>query len=637
MSFLVRQIALKSDGSEIVRAATVEGAELTIGRDSSCGIHLHDLAVDPRHAVVRRLGDERLTIESIGEQPFELNGRSATRGEIELSAGAELGFGGHRIQVSRDSETGFPDFAVRRVEAVSESAGEHDLGSVYTLKGLLPGKRMSAWTFAILVLVAFLAFPVWSYLTYQPLALHKDARRPAGWHADMAWSSGHLSDAHAKLGGDCQACHVDAFVAVRDNACMTCHTDDAHQHIADRPGQTAVERLTLARGTPTGFAGLQRSVALLFNRPPGRCVECHTEHTGAGAMPATRQKFCTDCHAGMKTRLPDTTIGDAADFGTNHPEFRPAIVVDPAPEQPVLRRVAWTPALRENDGLKFTHKDHLSKTNGVAQMVLRRPRVYRGEGSLDCKDCHKLDSTGVRYEPVAMEKACQTCHSLTFDQVDGTFRTLPHGKPAQVVADLRAFYREGGPPRPANLSGLARRKPGDAAMQASAADYARAVRFYPTRSEQAIAAVFSKGGMCYDCHVVTRTGATATGGFAVENVAQNGRYYHSGWFSHKDHTRSDCVACHTKAPTSNDATDLLVPGMDGPGGCRTCHVGESGTHLTSVKVRDPVASCCAMCHAFHMDYGQPWEPASRRKRKAHIAEADRTPRRPGLPSQMALR
>ena len=50
MSFVVRQIALKSSGEEIVRRSVVEAAELVIGRDASSGIHLPDLAVDPRHA-----------------------------------------------------------------------------------------------------------------------------------------------------------------------------------------------------------------------------------------------------------------------------------------------------------------------------------------------------------------------------------------------------------------------------------------------------------------------------------------------------------------------------------------------------------------------------------------------------------
>lgn len=625
MTFLVRQIALKSSGEEIIRPTVVEGDELVIGRDGSCAVHLPDLAVDPRHARVRLIDAQTLLVESIGTQPFDADGRSTTRSEITLSTGAELGFGGHRIAVARDGESGLPSLTVRRVEAVSESAEDIDLGSAYTLKGLLPGKRMSAWAFALLMLAAFLAVPIWSWATYQPLALHKDARRPVGIHGDTAWSSGHLSLAHKNLNNDCQACHVQPFVAVRDNACLTCHTQDAHQHIPD------AARLLRARGEPNGFAGFQRAVATAFNRPAGRCVDCHTEHEGAGAMPATRQQFCTDCHDGMKGRLPDSKIPDAADFGTAHPQFRPMLVAGFAGDKPMLARATWSEGLKENDGLKFTHAQHLSKVNGIAQMVRRRPGQFAANDALGCQDCHKAEAGGARFRPVEMEQACQSCHSLTFDQVGGTFRTLRHGEPDQVVADLLAFYRGGTPPRPASLSGMARRIPGDAAQRATAADYARAVHFYPVRGEQAVAQVFSKGGMCYDCHVIDRGGPAATGGFTVQNVAQNGRYYDKGWFDHSDHRKTECATCHVKASRSNDATDLLVPGLDGPGGCRSCHVGESGTHLASIKVKDPVESGCAMCHSYHMGSGAPWKPAD--KRKAHqlqTAVADR----PRLPAAL---
>lgn len=619
MSFLVRQISFKASGEEIVRPSRIDGDELVIGRDKDCGIHLPDLAVDPRHARVRRIDDGTLLVESVGEQPFTFNGRSVGRVEFQFAAGAELMFGGHRLTVGKDADSGLPTVSIVRVEALSESAEDIDANKAYTLAGLLPGKRMSAWGFAVLVLLAFLVGPIWSYATYKPLSLQEKARRPDGIHADTAWSSGHLSLAHKSLNNDCQACHVDAFVAVRDNACLTCHTDDAHQHIKDG------NRLLAARGAPTGFAAFQRAVATAFNRPAGRCVDCHTEHEGAGAMPATQQKFCTECHDGLKSRLPDTKIADAADFGTAHPQFRPMIIVDPSGDKPVFQRATWSPTLRENDGLKFTHAQHLSKTNGVAQMVARRASEYRGAQALDCKDCHEVDATGVRYKPVEMEKSCQTCHSLSFDQVDGTFRTLRHGEPAMVVADLRAFYRGTAPSRPATLSGMARRRPGDAAMQSTAADYARAVRFYPTRAEQAIAAVFSKGGMCYDCHTVTPGGPAATGGFTVQKVAQNNRYYNTGWFSHKDHSKSDCAECHVKSKTSNDATDLLVPGLDGPGGCRTCHVGEAGTKLAAYNPKDPVESGCAMCHSYHMDGGAPWTP---KKPKVNTADAADRPRFP---------
>lgn len=618
MTFLVRQIALKSNGEEIVRPSTVDGAELVVGRDASSGIHLPDLAVDPRHARITQIDADTLLIESIGDQPFNVDGRSTNYGELKLSTGAELGFGGHRITMARDTTTGNPVLTVRRIEAVSDSAGEIDLANAYTLKGLLPGKRVSAWTFALLVLAAFLVIPIWSWATYQPLALHKEARRPAGIHGDTAWSSGQLSLAHKALNNDCQACHVQPFVAVRDNVCLTCHQQDAHQHVPD------ASRLLRARGEPAGFAGFQRAVATAFNRPAGRCVDCHTEHEGAGAMPVTRQQFCTDCHDGLKGRLPDTKIADAADFGTAHPQFRPAIIAGFEGGKALIRRTPWRAGLKEEDGLKFTHAQHLSKTNGIAQMVRRRPGQFAATDGLGCQDCHKVEADGARFRPVEMEQACQSCHSLTFDQVGGTFRTLRHGQPEQVVADLRAAFRGGAPTRPASLYGMARRVPGDAATRASAADYARAVHFFPARGDEAVSQVFSKDGMCYDCHVIGRNGTAATGGYSVAKVAQVDRYYRAGWFDHRDHRKTDCAACHVAATRSNDARDLLVPGLDGQGGCRSCHVGESGAHLAATKVKDPVESGCAMCHSYHMDSGAPWKPAGKRKADAmRTAVADR--------------
>lgn len=623
MSFVVRQIALKSSGEEIVRRSVVEEPVLVIGRDGASGIHLPDLAVDPRHARISAIDADTLLVESIGDQPFTVNGRSTTSSELDIATGAELAFGGHRITLAREADSGLPAFTVRRVEAVSESAEAIDIGSAYTLQKLLPGKRMSAWGFAALVLLAFLAVPIWSWATYQPLALHKDARRPAGIHGDTAWSSGNLSLAHKNLNNDCQACHVKPFVAVRDNACMTCHTQDAHQHIADGA------RLLKARGEPTGFAAFQRAVATAFNRPAGRCVDCHTEHEGAGAMPATQQQFCTTCHDGLKTRLPDTKIADAADFGTAHPQFRPMLVAGIGGDgKPLFQRAVWQDGMKENTGLKFTHAQHLSKTNGIAQMVRRRPGQFAAGDALSCKDCHQTDSGGARFKPVEMEKACQSCHSLTFDEIGGTFRTLRHGQPEQVVADLRAAFRGGMPPRPASLSGMARRIPGAAAQQSTAADYARAVHFYPMQADEAVAQVFSKGGMCYDCHTVTRGGSAATGGFTVQKAAQNGRYYSKGWFDHKDHRKSECVTCHVKATTSNDADAVLVPGIDGAGGCRSCHVGEGGAKLASAHVKEPVASGCAMCHEYHMDNGAPWKPADKRKGPALLTAAWDRPRHP---------
>ena len=597
MTFLIRRIALKANGEEIVRDNRVEGEAITIGRDSGCDIHLPDLAVDPDHARVTASGRDELMITSIGDQPFGINGRSATRGAIDPDRGAELTFGGHRITVSRDAETGDAIFSIRRVEAISDAVEEKDVSSVFTLKGLLPGKRLGAWTFAILILVACLAWPVYSWATFNGVE-----ERPAGFHGDELWMSGQLSEAHANLEDDCQACHVEAFVAVRDEACMDCHQDDAHAHITGLAANDERGRLVAARGEPTGFAAFQRAVAEKFNRPAGRCVECHIEHTGAGDMPDTPQKFCTDCHDGMSARLTDTKLPDASDFGTGHPAFRPALLATTG-DQPRFRRTTLDGDARENNGLKFTHAQHMSKTNGIAQMVRRRGNEYDGRDGLDCNDCHTLDSSGTRYAPVVMEQSCQTCHSLGLELVDGTTRTLRHGEPEQVAADLRAYFRSGRPPAPSNLSTLSRRQPGDANRAATARDYARAVNFRGGGETRAVNAVFSRGGACYDCHVITRDGPRVTNGFSVADVAWNPRYFRKGWFTHDAHTKYQCVDCHVDALVSNDATEVLVPGLDGDGGCRDCHVGGTGDTLNPVN--HPIESDCAMCHDYHAGEGAP--------------------------------
>src|SRR3546814_13769166 len=86
--------------------------------------------------------------------------------------------------------------------------------------------------------------------------------------------------------------------------------------------------MLLAARAPPGLGGtVLAGFADAFNKPAGRCVDCHTEHEGAGPMPATPQRFCADCHDGMAARLESAgfqaTVADAADFGTGPHEFRP--------------------------------------------------------------------------------------------------------------------------------------------------------------------------------------------------------------------------------------------------------------------------------------------------------------------------
>jgi predicted CXXCH cytochrome family protein len=184
------------------------------------------------------------------------------------------------------------------------------------------------------------------------------------------------------------------------------------------------------------------------------------------------------------------------------------------------------------------------------------------------------------------------CHSLAFDRQGGTLRTLRHGEPGQVVADLRDFYRARPAGAAASLSGMARRPPGDGALANSRIRFA-AASHAPGQAERAIRAVFSPGGACYDCHEVVAPGDNSLN-YGIRPVAFPVRYMHKGWFDHKPHVTEDCATCH-EAGKSDAASDLLLPDLKT---CRTCHAGESAT-------KAQVPSSCAMCHDYHQDQGQP--------------------------------
>ncbi|AYJ87459.1 cytochrome C [Sphingomonas paeninsulae] len=580
MTFIVRTVSRTADGRVIIRPTLVDKETIGIGRDATNDIHLADLAVEPFHAAFTRLPGGRVLAQTVGGLGFAVDGRSTKRAEIDANRGAELRFGGHLLTLAM--EDGVATISVERTDALSDATGEKDERTVFSLAGLLPGKRLGAWTFLILILAACLAWPVYSWATW-----HDVKTRPVGFHADKMWSSGPLSQAHRALENNCQSCHEKAFVSVEDNKCVACHIG-IHDHADPKRQINAMAPPNFGKRVQNGFKSV-------FGVPTGqRCVDCHTEHQGAGPMPATAQAFCTDCHATLKSRVTDTKLADVSDFGTAHPQFRPAIVTDSSGAAPIFRRVSLDASPIQSNGLKFPHGTHLSATNGVARMAQTMKSEQGWDNALACKDCHKPTSDGVRFQPVEMERDCQMCHSLAFDRIGGTVRTLRHGQPAQVVADLRAYFRSTGPVRPISLGGVERRRPGNYAASQTSGNYASGLRNYGGGADAAISAVFTKGGACYDCHVVDRTGDANSAGWRVRPVVQPTRFLQKGWFNHEAHKTDKCETCH-KAATSETNSPIMLPGITT---CRECHGGESS--------RADVPSSCAMCHSYHIDASAPW-------------------------------
>lgn len=576
MTFRLRQIDYTADGRRIVRDKDVVAASLGLGRAAENAIHLPDLAVEPMHARIEQAGPGRITVRSVGSLGFSLDGKTVSEASVDCAAGAELGFGGYRIRVSM-AEDGAILLEVGKVVAGTEAADPLEDKRAFSLGAIMPSKRLAGWSLVATILALFLILPVGTHLfRAQPTpAATPTVLASSTVHGDRAWNPGPLSLGHASLTGRCEACHAKPFESVRNQTCLSCHKDlKDHAH---------ADALALARGEPGLGQGFRNGVAHLFGREgPGACTDCHVEHQGAKPMENPRQKFCADCHVGLKQRLPGTKLGDAGDFGTLHPQFA-AMVVGNA-DRRALVRVPLDGHAREDNGLTFSHKVHLDAKGGVARMAMELGAGAGYGKALDCQNCHRPSDDGVRFQPISMERDCEGCHSLAYDKIGGTVRRLRHGDVAQMVADLNAASGRG-----PVVTG--RSRPGEYA----------AGRLYAANFGGGLAGkALAKDGLCGECH----TPQMRDGRLSVRHVTLVSRYMSNGWFDHAAHKQTACTECHA-ARTSQASSDVLLPGI---GECRSCHVGEINSGESILKQKVP--SNCVMCHAYHVT---PRAPAGARR------------------------
>jgi hypothetical protein len=490
-----------------------------------------------------------------------------------------------------------------------------DQHGAFSLKTALFSQRRAAWIGLAAILLICLALPIGQFLL-----THNQARIAAN-NAAGQWSSGPLSPGHHFLEKNCETCHQQAFVSVRDTACLACHqagvsksaslsltaeVRDAGSPFAPRPARdhASPERLLVA-ATVSKNPG-QRALDWFSHRHPNnRCTDCHTEHVGTGKIPAAgknnapppvtpeelARNDCAGCHATLTERLPDTKIPNVADWG-HHPDFRPLIAVATRDGKPRAERIALSLA-QENSGLKFSHQEHLSATSGVARMARELGGAQGYGAQLACADCHRPDTSGRNFAAIEMTRDCAACHTLAFARTDTGLKLLPHGHPDQVVAVLRAYYES-----QANTASGGDRsfswRPGMAGpfeLSGPPAD----------RVAAGVRAAFAPGGTCYECHTVIPPQDAKSLKFDIAPVHLTERYLPDGAFDHSlpEH-RSDakgapaCDTCH-KASASTRAADMLLPHI---AACDTCH-GRTSTQTATAAGAD-----CAECHGFH-DTGNP--------------------------------
>lgn len=569
MAFLIRTIDFTAAGREIIRDRVIDKPSLSIGRAAENDIHLPDLAVEQRHIAIALQPGGSLSVEALGTLGFAIDGRVVTSGTIDPHTGGEIALGAARLAIAREAD-GAISITIRQV---ANDEGKGDVLRGFALASALPSKRAMSWVFAAAILLLLLAVPVASHLLRTPVKNDPKGETAGQVLLDTTWSSGELSLKHHTLEDNCESCHVAAFESVQDETCISCHENTGDHAKTPR----------LAEGMPpltSGDAIQWRIAQSLGKEGPLGCVSCHAEHEGPVRQKPASEAFCADCHDTLDTRLRDTQLSNAHDFGKEHPQFRPAFYASFGAAKPVRASLDSKPI--ERSGLIFPHDVHVDARGGAARMALSLGQ-YRGP--LECKDCHSLTADKVGFKEVKMEDACEGCHSLVSGRGGGGFTSLRHGD----VQDLREDLARINPgPRPALVSG--RDRPGQFARGgAYAANFGRPVRDYI-----GLSTALSPGGICTECHMPTRSKGQAD----LMPVNLPDQFLTRTFFNHEAHKKEECTDCHA-ADTSKAATDLLIPDLKS---CRDCHRG-----ATAVKTKTIVPSSCAMCHAYHVPSGQ-WAP-----------------------------
>jgi hypothetical protein len=384
-----------------------------------------------------------------------------------------------------------------------------------------------------------------------------------GWHAvrrdDAVYSAGKLSAAHAVFSNRCGACHVTVpgvFFRrdVSDHACLDCHDGPIHQ--------------ASQMFTPT-------------------CTSCHTDHRGAIRLAEVSDTNCTQCHANLETRTgPAHYIAHIESFANEHPEFA------------ALRSGATDPTT-----IRFNHALHM-------QANLTGPA---GRVQLVCGDCHRLASNasaktaiGAHFAGATMASAtyatiCAPCHTLQFDKRFAD--QAPHDTPERIHAFVAAKFQAYIAAHPAELREL--RQPNrDLPRQPVAADYRLLTppEWVAEHTGEAEDLLWRK--TCKECHALNfapgesqASGAPpdfamstlASLSAALPSVAQSNvtlRYFPLAKFDHARHELVTCESCHSGARTSQQSSDILVPGI---ATCRQCH---------NQKPQAAEARCFE-CHNYH--------------------------------------
>jgi hypothetical protein len=200
-------------------------------------------------------------------------------------------------------------------------------------------------------------------------------------------------------------------------------------------------------------------------------------------------------------------------------------------------------------------------------------------------------------------RTCAACHTLQFDKA--LAEVVPHGTPEVihpfVVAKLQAYIAA----HPADLR-IPRDPNRDLPEKPIPSDYRVLTppQWVAERTAEDEALLWRK--TCKQCHTLVFSDGASLPKIAPSNFTA--RYMLHANFDHSQHCLVSCTGCHAAATTSQQTSDVLLPGI---ATCRACH--HPGT--------ESAESRCFECHTYH-------DPAQRKPAYSTFSLSDLASNRP---------
>ena len=470
------------------------------------------------------------------------------------------------------------------------------------------------------------------------------------WGTQKVFSTGPISENHARFANDCRACHLDAETDLFKSLSKS-NDGLSHRPAPSADPGSAITAKLLSRTSlslmdqaclqchPTSGLHLPQSAGLALRTVSSglnvvhatSCAVCHREHEGHQRMAPPDRQSCATCHNDADElrrtcrtlKLTTTNVGatgENRDLGDGVLRYiAPARPIGSL--QPFANYASGHPAFgyeqsnaRDPASLKFNHARHLRAD---------LPAVKGGK--LNCASCHQPGTGGVYYQPISYQKHCQECHSL---QILPSLPNLlvPHGDPekaryflASLPLSFESAIRAEGITEPSAIS-----KRVEAETQAlhrrglnTIGDLEERVFFKGDPQDDAGSRLMRSGNPkflteCAKCHTVSPAGPNHAPIVHPPQIAE--RWIQRGPFTHLPHEHIACADCHGAATKSKLTSDILLPSQTL---CAECHrppVAGSLQAWSSVKSNSTPSSHslaaaqradggvkwdCQSCHTFH--------------------------------------